>query len=101
MDDGYLIQVPRRLHQGRGRYWRPERSGYTNSVVLAGVYSLAEAEHIVANSEDIHDTDGYMMLFVPDPLGRMPGDVIDVGPSWNADPMLAAYLAGRRDAAKP
>ena len=88
MADGFLIEVPHNQRNGRGRYWRPNRSGYALSAVTAGVYTKEEADQICRGVD-------YDLKAVPDPLGREPGEVIDFGPSWNDDPMLYAYQAGR------
>ena len=90
MDEGFLIEVPFLQRNGRGRYWRPNRSGYALSAVTAGVYSKEEAEKICRGVD-------YDLKAVPDPLGREPGETIELSRSWNDDPMLAAYQAGKRD----
>ena len=51
MGDAFLIEVARVWRLGRGRYWRPDRCGYTDDALAAGVYTLAEAEAITAYSD--------------------------------------------------
>lgn len=87
--EGYLIEVPRFERGGRGRYWAPNACGYAVSAVTAGVYTRETAEAYCRGVD-------YDLKAVPDPLGREPGEVIDLGYSWEGDPMLAAYQAGLR-----
>ena len=39
----YVIEVAPTSRPSRGRWWQPERSGYTNEIAEAGLYDQAEA----------------------------------------------------------
>jgi len=47
----FLVEVLPEHQSGRGRYWRPESSGYTDEVAAAGLYTEDEARRIVERSD--------------------------------------------------
>lgn len=82
-----LIQVNPGHRGGRGTYYGPNASGYTDSVLRAGVFTEKEAEQLVFGTPK-------KLSVIDDPMHREPGAVLDY--KWsNVDPELDAYLAGR------
>jgi hypothetical protein len=41
----YFFEVPTHMRPGRGRWWRPNRQGYTDRAELAGIYRASEVEY--------------------------------------------------------
>lgn len=49
----YVIEVAPTSRPSRGRWWQPERSGYTNEIAEAGLYDQAEAGEIERKPEHV------------------------------------------------
>jgi len=84
----YLLEVPPSHRAGRGRWWGPNRCGYTSILALAGVYGEAEANEIAGYAAE--------QAPVPVPLDEALADP-DV---WKTEPPAAntvmSILIGRR-----
>ena len=46
-----VIELAKRHRPGRGRWWKPDRAGYTNCPGLVGIYTAAEAAEICVSGE--------------------------------------------------
>lgn len=57
-----LIELTYRHRGGRGRWWQPNRSGYTNVFVYTGVYTAAEARDLCKNADDFYPVDATAAL---------------------------------------
>lgn len=51
IDDAYLLEVQSPYRASRGRWWCPGGSGYTDSLLRAGVYTQEDAQARVAHSD--------------------------------------------------
>jgi hypothetical protein len=57
-----LLEVRRDERGGRGRFWRPQRAGYTDDLLRAGVYSAAEARAIARGGHTSNAVDARAAL---------------------------------------
>jgi hypothetical protein len=74
-----LIELERNHRAGRGRWWRPNRAGYTDIFTEAGVYPADEARRLARKGESYVVSAEAALTGAYVQMGRFVARMVDAG----------------------